>query len=205
LLLDTETVFAEAARRILARRGLELEPAFFATMMGTPGRDALPLFRNRYQLVESIEVLTAEYRNDFIDALAGGRPGLMPGALELIARLERRGVPKAIATSSTREYVDAVFRPHGLIDRFAFVLTADDVTHGKPHPEVYAKAADRIGVAPAAVVVLEDSVNGMRAAKAARCQCVVVPHAQTPREDLAPADLVVANLAAPELWRLLDL
>jgi HAD superfamily hydrolase (TIGR01509 family) len=203
LLLDTERVFAEAARRILARRGLELEPAFFATMMGTPGRDALPRFRDRYRLADPIDALIIEYRNTFAEVLAGERPPLMPGALSLIYQLESRRIPKAIATSSTREYVNAVFGPHGLIDRFAFVLTADDVTHGKPHPEVYAKAADRLGVAPAAVVVLEDSVNGMRAARAAGCRCVVVPHEQTPRDELEMADLVVASLAAPELWRLI--
>ena len=128
-----------------------------------------------------------------------------PGAAELIDRLERRRIPKAIATSSTREYVDAVFGPHGLIDRFAFVLTADDVTHGKPHPEIYAKAADRLGFPAASVVVLEDSINGMKAAKAAGCRCVVVPHEQAPREELSMADLVAPSLAAPELNQFLSL
>jgi HAD superfamily hydrolase (TIGR01509 family) len=205
LLIDTEWVFAEAAGRILARRGLELDPAFFASIMGTPGRDALPRFRDQYRLTDSIDMLVAEYRSNFMAVLAGARAKLMPGALDLIGALERHTIPKAIATSSTREYVDAVFGPHGLIDRFAFVLTADDVTHGKPHPEVYAKAADRLGLAPSSVVVLEDSVNGMRAAKAAGCRCVVVPHEQTPRDELAIADLVATNLAAAELWRLLGL
>ena len=137
--------------------------------------------------------------------LAGNHPPLMPGAMPLIERLEGHGVPKAIATSSTREYVHAVFGPHGLLDRFAFVLTCDDVTHGKPHPEVYARAADRLGLPPAVVVVLEDSVNGLRAAKAAGCQCAVVPHEGTPRQELASADLIAPSLAASELWAMLGL
>lgn len=205
LLIDTEWVFAEAAARILARRGQRLEPEFFATMMGTPGRDALPRFCDRYRLTDPLAVIAAEYKQSFLDVLAGSRPPLMPGAVDLIRRLEERDVPRAIGTSSTREYVEAVFGPHGLLDRFAFVLTADDVTHGKPDPEIYRTAAERFGFSPAAVVVLEDSINGLRAAKAAGSRCVVVPHEQTPRGELAPADLVVANLAAPELWRLLDL
>jgi HAD superfamily hydrolase (TIGR01509 family) len=129
----------------------------------------------------------------------------MPGAAELIDRLERGRVPKAIATSSAREYVDTVFGPHGLTERFAFVLTCDDVTHGKPHPEVYALAAARLGLTPAEVVVLEDSVNGLRAAKAAGARCVVVPHAHTPRHELSAADAVVASLAAPELTTFLGI
>jgi pseudouridine 5'-phosphatase len=99
--------------------------------------------------------------------------------------------------------VDAVFGPHGLLGRFAFVLTCDDVTHGKPHPEVYELAAARFGLTPGEVVVLEDSPNGLRAAKAAGARCVAVPHDSTPRGQLADADAVVPSLAAPELWKLL--
>jgi HAD superfamily hydrolase (TIGR01509 family) len=203
LLIDTERVFTAAARRLLARRGLELEDAFMVSIMGVPGRVALPRFRDRYQLPDALDALADEYKRDFFAALRGGSAPLMPGAVELLDRLERRGVPKAIATSSSREYVDTVFGPHGLLGRFAFVLTCDDVTHGKPHPEVYQRAAERFGLAPAAVLVLEDSVNGLRAAKAAGARCVVVPHEQTPREELVGADAIVPSLAAPELSRLL--
>jgi HAD superfamily hydrolase (TIGR01509 family) len=199
LLIDTEGLFVEAARRVLAARGMAPEPTFFATIMGTPGRDALPRFCHYYGLTDPVEVVAAEYKSGFLAALAGGRAPLMPGALELIGRLDRAGIPRAIATSSTREYVSSVFGPHGLIDGFAFVLTADDVTHGKPHPEIYSRAAERLGVPPSAVIVLEDSINGLRAAKAASCRCVVVPHDQTPRGELEIADLVVPSLATPEL------
>jgi HAD superfamily hydrolase (TIGR01509 family) len=147
--------------------------------------------------------LAAEYREDFAALFPDACPPLMPGAADLIARLEKAAIPKAIATSSSRQYVHGVFGPHGLIDRFAFVLTSDDVTHGKPHPEVYTLAAKRLGVPPAAVVVLEDSLNGVRAAKAAGCRCVVVPHDQTPRDQLADADLVARSLDDPRLWEML--
>jgi pseudouridine-5'-monophosphatase len=203
LLIDTEGVFTEAARRLLARRGLEPDAAFMAAIMGTPGRDALPRFRDHFRLSDPLDVLAQEYKRAFFDVLRAGHAPLMPGAVELIDRLERHHVPKAIATSSTREYVDTVFGPHGLTERFAFVLTCDDVTHGKPHPEIYERAAARLGFALAEVVVLEDSVNGLRSAKAAGCRCVVVPHADTPRDELAGADLIIPSLAASELWALL--
>jgi pseudouridine 5'-phosphatase len=200
LLIDTEGVFTEAARRLLARRGLEPDADFMAAIMGIPGRDALPRFRDRFNLPDSLDALADEYKRAFFDVLRAGHAPLMPGAVELIDRLERHHIAKAIATSSTREYVDTIFGPHGLTERFAFVLTCDDVAHGKPHPEIYERAAARLGLAPAEVVVLEDSVNGLRAAKAAGGRCVVVPHAYTPREELAGADLIATNLMAPELW-----
>jgi beta-phosphoglucomutase-like phosphatase (HAD superfamily) len=114
-------------------------------------------------------------------------------------------VPKAIATSASAAYAERVLRPHGLWSRFGFVLTANDVVRGKPDPEIYAKAIRRFGVLPQEVVVLEDSVNGLRAAKAAGARCVVVPHALVPVEELAAADAVVGSLDAPELLYLLGL
>jgi HAD superfamily hydrolase (TIGR01509 family) len=204
LLIDTEWAFAEAARRVLARRGKNLDPDFFATMMGTPARDALPRFRERYAIEDSLEVLADQYREAFSAVFDGRFPPLMPGATELIARLEQNGIPKAIATSSSRRYVDGVFGPHGLMHRFEFILTCDDVTHGKPHPEVYILAAERLRLAPGNVVVLEDSVNGTKAAKAARCKCAVVPHDHTPRTELAIADLVTPRLDDAAIWELLN-
>src|SRR5262249_50010625 len=100
LLIDTEGVFTEAARRLLERRGRVLEAEFMASIMGTPGRDALPRFRDRYGLTESLDALAAEYKGLFVDVLNGGPPPLMPGSLELLGRLERCGIPKAMATSS---------------------------------------------------------------------------------------------------------
>jgi pseudouridine 5'-phosphatase len=199
LLIDTEPVFTEAARRLLACHGRQLDTGFMASIMGVPGRDALPRFRDHFRLTVAVDELAAEYKREFQAVLRGSPPPLMPGAAELLDSLERHGLPKAIATSSGCDYVNRVFGPHGLLDRFAFVLTCDDVTHGKPHPEIYRRAAARLGLTPGEMVVLEDSPNGLKAAKAAGARCVVVPHGGTCRDEIAGADAVVSSLAAPEL------
>ena len=205
LLIDTEPVFREAATRLLAGHGIPPDPAFMQAIMGVPGRDALPRFRDHFRLTVPLEEVERGYRHFFFEVLQSGPAPLMPGAAELLAALEACRIPKVIATSSGRDYVRVVFGPHGLLDRFAFVLTCEDVTHGKPHPEVYELAARRLGLPPADVLVLEDSPVGMRAAKAAGCRCVVVPHEHTPRADLVPADAVVESLAASELWRMIGI
>ena len=176
-----------------------------ASIQGTPGRDALPRFRERYALVETLEVLTAEYKRHFYEALAGEWPPLMAGAHNLLDRLEVHRIRKAIATSSRLEYVKTVFGPHGLMDRFEFVLTADDITHGKPHPEIYEKAVARFGLPAAEVVVIEDSVAGLRSANAAGVRCIVVPHAHTPMELIDGAYAIVPSLDDPKMWAILDI
>jgi HAD superfamily hydrolase (TIGR01509 family) len=203
-LIDTEWVFAEAARRLLVGRGIAYDAAFMAEILGTPARDSLPRFLAHFRLDDTVEALAEEYKRFFLDVMQADTATLMPGALALLDLVEGRGLPKAIATSSGRAYVEHVFGPHGLLDRFAFVLTAEDVTHGKPHPEIYRTAAARLGLAPADVLVIEDSIHGVRAAKAAGARVVLVPHAHTPESDRAAADLVVSSLAAPELTVLIS-
>ena len=199
LLIDTEPIFSEAVRRFLERRGLAFDADFMHTMMGSPAAQSLPRFREHFQLSDPLETIAVECKDLFLAAL-GDRPGpLMPGVVALLDRLAARGVPFCIATSSGSEFVRRVFGPHGLLERFRFVLTCEDVTRGKPHPEVYELAARRFGVSTAEMVVLEDSPNGLRAAKAAGAWCVAVPHAQTPRDRLHAADLIVPNLECDRL------
>ncbi len=204
-LIDTERVFAEAARRLLARRGQELEESFMASIQGTPGRDALPRFRDRYALTEPLEVLAAEYKRHFFDVLDGRPPALMPGAEALLRRLESGRVPRAIATSSRREYVETVLAPHGVLHRFDFVLTADDVARGKPSPDVFLLAAERFDVPAGQMAVIEDSAAGCRAARAAGACCIIVPHAHTPLDQVADADALFPALDDPGLWRWLGI
>jgi HAD superfamily hydrolase (TIGR01509 family) len=206
LLIDTEPLFAESVRRLLTRRGLAYDPAFMHRIMGIPAKQSLPMFVAEFKLADTVEELGRECTDLFLAVLKERSAPLMGGARELVTGLAAKGTPRAIATSSTRPFVDQVFGPHGLLDHFAFVLTADDVTHGKPHPEVYERAAARLGLAASEVLVLEDSVNGMRAAKAAGARCVVVPHDHSPHDLLrAEADAVVDSLADARLLKWLGL
>lgn len=174
VLIDSEPYFVEAARRLLARRGVEFDAAWMHAIMGMPARDVLPRFRERFDLDATVDEIGAEYKYFFVESLEGGSVPLLPGAATIVGQLVARQVPLALATSSSRQYVDAVFAPHGLLPHFLHVLTAEDVTHGKPHPEVYRRAAELLGVDPPHALVIEDSANGIRAAKAAGCACLCV-------------------------------
>src|SRR5216684_72462 len=108
ILVDTEPIFEEAARRQLGRRGLVWEPAIAQAMMGTPARQAFAYFRAHYELSESIADLMAESSQLFYAVLGEAPARLLPGVHEILDRLERRGVSKAIATSSSASYVKKV-------------------------------------------------------------------------------------------------
>jgi HAD superfamily hydrolase (TIGR01509 family) len=203
LLIDSEPLFAEAARRLLARRGRSLEMDVWQALMGTPARQAILLFREGHRLTEPADDIAEEYRGALLELIGEKPVPLLPGALELLALLERKGLPCCIATSSSPAYVHLVLAEHGILPRFNFILTCDDVTEGKPHPEVYQKAAARFGVLPAEMLVLEDSVNGLKAARAAGAPCVVVPHALVAKEDLDGAAATIPSLESGALREML--
>ena len=147
--------------------------------MGRKSHVALQLMIDWHQLDDTPEQLAAESAEIFVDLLPA-RLAPMPGLLDLLAALEAAGIPKAHRhqqrprRSSSASSASFDFEP-----RFAFVLTAEDIEHGKPAPDVYLLAAERHGVAPAEMMVLEDSQIGCQAAVAAGAYTVAVPHGQS--------------------------
>jgi len=122
-----------------------------------------------------------------------------PGVLELITEgLKRSDIRLAIATSSTREKSEAVLQSARIPYTDMVYITGDQVTHKKPHPELFLLAAERIGIEPGKCVVIEDAPNGVQAAKAAGCTCVAVTNS-TSAEHLHEADLVVDSLESVDI------
>ena len=129
----------------------------------------------------------------------------MPGLIDLFAALESYGLPKCIATSSRRIFVDRVLALFQLEPRFAFILAQEDITHGKPHPDIYITAAGRHGVSPAEMLVLEDSQNGCRAALAAGAITVAVPGDHSRAHDFSGVNLVADSLADERIYQMLGI
>src|SRR5437868_11037449 len=120
LLIDSEPIFREAAYRFLARRDLVPCNEILDAIMGRPGAQALEMFRQHHGLTGSIGELAQECSQLFYEVLGHDPVRLMPGAVALLERLERKKIPKAMATSSRRPYVERILKPHGLLHRFDF-------------------------------------------------------------------------------------
>ena len=100
----------------------------------------------------------------------------MPGLLDLLGMIEQRKLPKAVCTSSERAYLEKMLARFKLTSRFQATLTAEDVAHGKPHPEPYRTGARLLGAAPEDCVAIEDSPTGVRSAVSAGVPTIAVPH-----------------------------
>jgi len=199
LMFNTEDVYTLVGEELLRRRGCEFTNELKSKIMGVQPRPTFEMMIRDYHLSDTWQELVAESNRLFLDLL-DGRLAMMPGLKGLLDDLERAGIPKAIGTSSSRELVAACLRPFDLERRFQFVLTAEDISHGKPHPEIYLTAARRFAVPPAEMLVLEDSHNGCLAANAAGAFVVAVPGTHSRDHDFSMASLVVDSLADPRLY-----
>lgn len=202
LLVNTEELYQHVGGELLRRRGRTFEPDLLDRMMGRPQQVSLQIMIDWHGLPDTIETLARETREIFV-RLLDTQLAPMPGAIALVETLTHRGLPRGVATSSGPDFAHDVLSRVGLCDRFGFVLTSADVTHGKPHPEIYERAAERLGVAAAEMLVLEDSENGCRAAVAAGAVVVAVPGGHSRRHDFTGARFVAESLADPRIARLL--
>ena len=195
LMVDSEPLAIEAWETIVRRFGHQIDDVMFEQMLGVRQIECAALLLERFHLPIPAEALARE-RNETFLALLPGRLRAMPGLSVLIAELRARGLKRALATSGERRYVATVMSELNLDGTFDAVVVAEDVTRGKPAPDVYLLAAERLGLLPAQCLVLEDAPNGVAAAKAAGTICVAVPNEYTRALDLSAADAVMPSLLA---------
>lgn len=203
LMFNTEDIFNEVGRVVLQRRGKEMTRELLQQMMGRRAPEALGLMIEFHALAgDTVDGLIDETRTLFTE-LAVDRLAPMPGLHTLLDRIESRGLAKGVATSSGRRYLEEILQRFDLLDRFAMTLTAEDVTHGKPHPEIYLTAAERLGVVPGEMLVLEDSHAGTTAAVSAGAVAISVPNDHSRHQDFSHATYVATRLDDPYVLQLL--
>ena len=202
LMFNTEELFNRAGHELLRRRGLTMTPELLTQMMGRRPHEAFSVLVDTLGLSETIEDLLAESVVIFNEYRAE-RLAPMPGLFETLSAIERRRLPKGVATSSPRRYLEEILGQFDLLERFHLTLTAEDVTHGKPHPEIYLTAAERLGVAPREMLVFEDSETGTRSAAAAGAVVVSVPHEHSRNHDFSVATHIASSLADPLVLELI--
>ncbi len=204
LLVNTEELYELVGGEILRRRGCQLDGELLTAMMGRPQKIALQLMIDYHRLPDTIPTLARETTEIFEDLLVT-RLAPMPGAVALLQALENAQVPKAIATSSHRHFAKNVLGRLGWEARFDFLVCGDEVTDGKPHPEIYLTAAGKMQISPAEIMVLEDSQNGCRAAVVAGAYAVAVPSGHSRTHDFSGASLIADTLADARIYSALGI
>ncbi len=167
-----------------AALGMDMPASFCRGMIGNSVDLCRAMIRERYGDAVPLDRYFALHGRHLDALVASGRLALKDGVPALLDALDRRGLPRAVATSSGRHRALHHLQHAGIAERFGSIVTRDDVSRGKPDPEPYLTAAAALGVGPAACLALEDSHTGVRAAHAAGMRVVMVPDLLQPTAEM---------------------
>lgn len=201
-MFNTEELYQQVGTELLRRRNKVFTAELLDQMMGRPPKVSLQLMIDYHGLSDTPLILATETEEIF-EGILDRELATMPGLSELLAELEARNLPKAIATSSGPRFVRRCLGQFQLEPRFQFILTAEDVVLGKPDPEIYLTASSRLGVAPHEVLVLEDSANGCRAAVAAGTYTIAIPGGHSHTHDFSGAAFIADGMHDPRIYQAL--
>jgi HAD superfamily hydrolase (TIGR01509 family) len=203
LLLDTEQAWTVAETALFATHGHTFTTDHKRELIGSSRTESAVKLEGMLGLPGQGEPLMDELHELVMEQLAAGVPP-RPGALELLSAVRAAGLPVALASNSSREFVERALSVAQLADgHFDAVVSADDVAAPKPAPDIYLAACAALGVAPERSAALEDSATGAAAARAAGMFVVAVPYFPgTPIED---ASLTASSLADPSVAAALGL
>ncbi|HEY2589232.1 MAG TPA: HAD family phosphatase [Tepidisphaeraceae bacterium] len=192
LMIDSERVYWAVGRELARAFGKEVSDQTLGKMMGRSPIKSVEIYAHDLGLRQSPQELLAMREARVKQALERGVEP-MPGLFDVLEQFKGR-YKLAIATSAPMELVEIVARKLDLRSYFDAIQTSDNVTHGKPDPEIYLKAMGRLGVAPADCAVLEDSSNGARAGKRSGAYTIAVPSRYTRDQDFRFVDYVAHDL-----------
>ncbi|MEM7479315.1 MAG: HAD-IA family hydrolase [Planctomycetota bacterium] len=198
LLVNTETLYTQVSDIILMRRGKRFSLELKRKMMGLKAAEAFRVMIDQENLTDSVDVLQRETKSEFEKILAD-QLCLLPGVHVLLDLLDAKGIPRCIATSSSSEFAARVLELTKIRSRFDFVVTAELVAQGKPAPDIYHLAAQRLEVEPNNMLVLEDSQHGCAAGVAAGACSIAVPGEHSLDHDFTGSFLVADSLDDPRI------
>ncbi|MEZ4826549.1 MAG: hexitol phosphatase HxpB [Bacteroidia bacterium] len=206
VLIDSEPFWREAMIAAFHRIGVTLTETQATETMGIRINETVAYWYQRFAWKNHTVEEVVEDILQGVVAIIRSRGEIKEGVAEFMDFLAQKQIPMAVASSSATRVIDAVLDTLGIRDKFTVIKSAEFEPLGKPHPAVFLLTAEALGVNPAHCLVIEDSLNGMIAGKAARMKTIVVPEplvAARPEFALADKKLTSLSEIDPQLWKAL--
>lgn len=202
VLIDSEPLHLLAYQRFLADFGLTFLEEDNHKFLGMKDVDCAKHLLERHKLEMTALEFVAK-KEEMLHKLFVEQLTIQPGVIKTLENAHRLNVPRVIASSATMPTIELVVELTSTRKYFAHLCSGDEVPNGKPAPDVFLLAAQRLGVHPCECLVIEDTFNGVCAAKAAGMMCIAIPCQSTRHQDFAHADLVLNSMDEVELEELI--
>jgi len=206
VLADSELWWSEIDAKLLAQYGVNYRGEYHRNVLGVSYRLAVEFYKKVFDLSVPAEEMMRQRAEIAIDFFAN-RVGLFPSAKRVLKELRQMNLRLAVATSSVSASVRPFLNRHNLTSLFDVIVTGDEIERGKPQPDIYLRAAEKLSLAADACLVIEDALSGIAAAKAAKMRVAAIPDTRfvDPREFEKEADYLLSSLSEiPALVRRAD-
>ena len=193
VMIDSEHLWEKTERILLARRDIEYTPTYRDQIVGLNQNDSGKLLVDTFNLKEDVQDIINE-RVEILTGIYEEELELVAELLPLLNQLQEHNFRLAVASSSPMRVIDLVLNMFSLHEHFPIIVSGECTEDGKPHPAIYLHTAQRLEVEPHECVAIEDSINGVKSAKAAGMYCIAVPDKRLSQEEFKNADLILPSL-----------
>jgi len=196
VLADSEPWWNQIDAKLLAEHGVSYRGEYHRNVLGVSYRLAVEFYKNAFHISTSVQELMRR-RGEIATDFFANRVGLFPSAKTTLRQLCEMKLRLAVATSSVSGSARPFLDRTGIRSLFGVVVTGDEVQRGKPHPDIYLRTAEKLGISPEACIVIEDALAGIAAAKAANMRVAAIPDGRfvDPRKYEKEADYVLGSLS----------
>ena len=194
VLLDSEPMHQEIIYETFQLKGIPFDKAYIQTLTGMSAFPMWEKVKRDAQRTESVEELMQFHRDYFFKRLPEVKVPLVPHVKEVLEKFKNEGKHLSLASSSGRKLIDIFTQQTNIAHYFEVIMSGDDVQYSKPNPEIFLKVAQWYGLPATQFTVIEDSTNGVKAAKSAGMQCVGFQNPLSGGQDLSQADSVIHSM-----------
>lgn len=195
VVVNTEPIGYRANKEMYKSLGIEVPDGVYATFMGNSDKNIIQKLKGLYPAIKLTheELLEEKYKYYFNAFDNAEDLDLMPGVKDLIAGLHSKGMKLILASSASKRKIEKVFTRFGLHGYFDAAISGEDFEFSKPHPAIFLEAVVQSGFPAEGCIVIEDSTNGIKAAKAAGIYCIAYNSGHTILQDTSAADEVITD------------
>lgn len=192
VIVDTEPVHYFAYMKHFKHLNIDVTDEMYASFTGFSTKNTYQKLKETFNLLDEVDGLVDYKRELFNNAFDEKEDlDLLPGVKDLIADLHSNGMQLIVASSASNVTINRVFNRFGLHQYFSHIVSGEDFPQSKPHPAIFLKAAELSGCPVEECIVIEDSTNGIKAAKAAGIYCVGYKSEHSKMQDISQADLII--------------
>lgn len=184
LLFDTERLSYLAMKRAIEKLGFDFPLDNYKRIIGAGDYESDSILKEIYKRNFSLDEILEDYQREFQNILYREGLTVKPGVSELLDKLDNKGIKRCIASSSSGKTIHKYLSLSGLLNRFDFYVSGEEVESGKPNPDIFIEACKRAEEVFENSLVLEDSHNGLRAANSAGIACIIIPDIIEPNEEM---------------------